>query len=160
MELFLFQSKTKSILFAGFTAGTLDILCAIFILAGGNATGVFRFIAKGAFGDAALRGGLEMIILGMVFHYIIAFSFAAGYFFVSPYIPVIKKQWIISGLCYGIFVWAFMQYLVLPLTYNPPAPFLFSDEWKGILILMIAVGLPISLITHKHYHYSLKPFKD
>lgn len=155
MELFLFRSKTKSIFLAGFTAGTLDILCAIFILAGGNAAGVFRFIAKGALGDTALQGGSEMIVVGVVFHYIIAFSFTAGYFFVSPHISIIKKHRIISGLCYGIFVWAFMQYLVLPLTYNPPGPFSFAGEWKGILILMAAVGLPISLIAHKHY--SLKP---
>ena len=145
------KSKIKPILFAGFLAGTLDILCAIFLLANGNAAGVFRFIVRGALGNAAFEGGVEMIILGAVFHYIIAFCFTISYFIAFPYIPILQKQKIVSGLLYGIFVWAFMQYLVLPLTFNPPDPVTFDTAWKNILILMFAVGLPISLIAHKHY---------
>lgn len=151
MKTSVLQSKVKTILFAGFVAGTLDILCAIFFLANGNAAGVFRFIARGALGDAAFEGGVEMIILGAVFHYIIAFCFTIGYFIAFPYIPILRRQKFISGLLYGIFVWAFMQYIVLPLTHNPPDPVTFDHAWKNILILMLAVGLPISLIIYKHY---------
>lgn len=145
------RSTAKTLLFSGFTAGTLDILCAIIFLADGNAAGVLRFIAKGAMGNAALEGGTGMVLLGAVFHYIIAFCFAAGYFLVFPYIPFLRKQKIVSGLLYGIFIWIFMQYAVLPFTFNPPGPFSFEGSWKNIVILMLAVGLPVSLITHKHY---------
>jgi hypothetical protein len=151
MERTFLQSGTKTILLAGFVAGTLDILCAIFFLANGNAAGVLRFIAKGALGNAALEGGAEMILLGALFHYIIAFCFTVGYFVVFTYIPILKKQKILSGLLYGIFVWAVMQYLVLPLTHNPPGPVSFGNSWKSIVILMLAIGLPIALLIHKHY---------
>ncbi|HLF32900.1 MAG TPA: hypothetical protein VI583_01605 [Cyclobacteriaceae bacterium] len=143
----LFNSPAKTILLAGFIAGTLDILCAIIFLAKGNVAGTFRFIARGALGDAAYQGGFEMILLGAVFHYTIATSFATGYFFVSPLIPVLKKYKIIAGLFYGLFVWTFMRYITLPLSYNHPRPFAFENEWKQMLILMLAVGLPISFIT-------------
>jgi len=144
------RSKTFAILLAGLTAGTLDIIAAIFLLAGGNAAGVFRFIAKGALGDAALTGGGEMIALGALFHYIIAFSFTIGYFLVFPHVSFLRKYRVLSGLLYGIFVWLFMQYLVLPLTHNPPGPFSLEDNWKNIVILMFAVGLPVSLFAHAH----------
>ena len=144
-------SPAKTIFLSGFAAGTLDILCAIFILAGGNAEGVFRFIAKGAVGTAAFEGGPEMIALGALFHYIIALGFAAGYFLVYPLFPVLGRYRIISGLLYGVFIWVFMNYLVLPLTYSPPGPFTIETAWKGILILMLAVGLPVSLITAHYY---------
>lgn len=148
------RSRISAILLAGFTAGTLDILAAIFLLAGGNAAGVFRFIAKGAVGDSAFEGGAEMIALGALFHYIIAFSFTIGYFVAFPMIPFLRKYKIASGVLYGIFVWAFMQYVVLPLTHNPPGPFSLEGNWKNIVILLFAVGLPVSLFAHAHYRRS------
>lgn len=141
------QSRWRALLMAWVIAGTLDILAAIFFLVGGNAAGVFRYIAHGALGDAAYEGGVEMVMLGAVFHYFIAFCFTAGYFFVYPHAAFLRKKVIISGLLYGIFVWSFMHFLVLPLTHNPPAPFSLAGDWKNIVILMFAVGLPVAMIA-------------
>lgn len=154
MKKSILQSRIKAILLAGFVAGTLDILCAIFFLANGDAAGVLRFIAKGALGNAAFEGGTEMIVLGAVFHYIIAFCFTIGYFIAFPHITFLRKQKIISGLLYGVFVWAFMQYIVLPFTHNPPGPVAFNTVWKNVLILMFAIGLPVSFISSKYYSRS------
>lgn len=146
-----FKSKPKAIATAWLIAGTLDILSAIFFLAKGNAVGVLRYIAKGALGPAAMEGGTGVVILGAVIHYTIALCFTIGYFLVFPYVPLLKKYKVLSGLLYGAFVWAFMRYVVLPLTFNPPGPLTFESAWKNIVILMFAIGLPISLIAHKHY---------
>lgn len=125
-------------------AGTMDILSAIFFLAGGNATGVFRYIAHAALGDAAYEGGAGMVVLGAMFHYFIALCFTTGYFVVYPYLPFLKRNRIVSGLLYGIFIWSFMHFLVLPLTHDPPEPFSLSGDWKNIVILMLAVGVPVA----------------
>lgn len=145
------MSKTKTIILTGLLAGTLDILCAIFILANGNAEGVFRFIAQGAFGPAAYEGGAGMIFFGGLFHYLIAFSFTLAYFILSPHIFFLRKRPVAGGLLYGIFVWCFMNYIVLPLSLNPPGAFRIEAAYKNILILMFAVGLPIALMAHKYY---------
>lgn len=147
----VFNSKINTILLAGFIAGMLDILAAIFILAKGNAEGVLRFIAKGAFGDSAMSGGPEMILFGLVFHFIIAYSFTAGYFFIFLRIPALRKSGVLSGLLYGAFIWMFMNFFFLHFTHNPPRPFSIENSWKGIVILMLTVGLPIALITLKYY---------
>lgn len=135
----------------GFFAGTLDILSAIIFLASGHAVAVFRHIAKAALGNSALEGGLPVIILGAIFHYMIAYCFSTGYFLVYPHIPFLKKLNIISGLLYGIYIWAFMNYLVLPLTFDPPNHATFQNSWKSIVILMLAIGMPVSWITRKYY---------
>jgi hypothetical protein len=145
------QSKIKTILRSGLLAGTLDILAAIQILANGNATGTFRYIASGAIGPVAYEGGTGMIVLGIFIHYFIALSFAAGLFFVYPKLALLRKSVLLTGFLYGIFVWAFMQFLVLPLTHTPPGAFSLATHWKGIVILMLAVGLPIAWITHLYY---------
>lgn len=146
----LFKSRTQSILLAWFVASTLDILCAVFLLGGGDAAAVFRYIAQGAFGDVAFQAGPEMVFYGFVFHYVIGFCFTLGYFLMIPHLPFFKNQKIISGLMYGVFVWAFMRFLILPFTYNVPEPLSWEDDWKNILILMLAFGLPIAFLFQKH----------
>ena len=61
------QAIVKNILFSGLIAGTLDISAAILFLANGNAAGVLKYIASGAFGKDAFTGGDEMLAWGVLF---------------------------------------------------------------------------------------------
>ena len=144
-------SALKTILLAGFVAGTLDILSAIIFLGKGNWSVILKYVASGAFGYAAMEGGNEMIAAGLVFHYSIAYSFTLVFFIAARYISFLQKKPVIAGLLYGILVWFIMNYLVLPFTHIPSRPFSFSGAIKNILILMLAIGLPVSLITAKYY---------
>lgn len=62
-------------LLVGIIAGTIDILAAIIVLAGGNIIGTFKYIASGAFGKTALEGSGEMGAWG---EYFITSSPSAG----------------------------------------------------------------------------------
>ena len=148
-------SALKTILLAGLVAGTLDMLAAITVYSlVMNRVTIVRLlqgIAKGAFGDSAFEGGSSMAMAGLGFHFIIAFTFAIFYFLIFPYIPFLKKQRIISGLLYGIFVWCVMNLGVLPLLHIASIPTKWDSIIRGAVILMFFVGLPISLIVSKHY---------
>ncbi len=146
----LFRSKGKSLVLAFLISGTLDILAAVLILAGGNAEAVFRFIAQGAFGQQAYQDGWEMVVWGFVFHYFIAFAFTLTYFLLIPYLRFLRKHPVASGLLYGLLIWCVMNFLVLPLSQNPPPPFSIEGSYLNVLILMTAVGLPVALIAQKH----------
>ena len=110
----------SSIIKTGLIAGTLDLLAAIthyYIQTGKTPEGVFKFIASGAFGSSAFSGGTEMIIAGILLHYLIAFGFTILFFLVYPKL----KQWIapyitITGFVYGILAWCVMNLLVMPLS--------------------------------------------
>ncbi len=147
--------KLKTVALSGFVAGTLDIIAAISIYAvlldRTTAVRILQSIASGIYGKAAFTGGMETTLYGLFFHYSIATSWAAAYFFLFPNISFLQRQRIISGLIYGIVVWLIMNLVVLPFSNVTQGQFTLQGVLTGIGILMVCVGLPISLITHKHF---------
>ncbi|MEZ5426732.1 MAG: hypothetical protein R2747_10730 [Pyrinomonadaceae bacterium] len=150
-----FQTAAGTVLLAGLAAGTLDILAAFLvyslIVANVPPTQILKSIASGVFGKQAFAGGAPMAVCGLFFHYIIALSWALLYFLIFPLIPFFKKQRIVSGLIYGVFVWVMMNLVVLPLSNVNQSPLRLKSALIGAIILMICIGLPISLITHRFY---------
>jgi uncharacterized membrane protein YagU involved in acid resistance len=149
-------SAAKTILTAGFVAGTLDIIAAMVLrsiqVGKVNIIPVLKFIASGMFGKEAFKGGITMAFYGLAFHFIIAFGFAIGYFLAFPHLPFLRKHKIISGLLYGVLVWLIMNLVIVPLSNTPTLPFKFgAGTLIHIAILMCFIGLPVSLITHKYY---------
>jgi hypothetical protein len=148
----------NSIIKAGIIAGTLDITAACissYIRTGGMPAAVFRFIARGAFGEVVKTGGTEMIIAGVLFHYLIAFSFTIAFFLIYPKL----KQWlspyiIITGLAYGLIAWCIMNLIVLPLSKLPQSQPKTSQIITGMLFLMFLIGLPVAIFAKKHYAIS------
>lgn len=150
----IYSSKLKTIIFAGITAGTLDILAAFIntSLKQGKfaAEIVLRFIASGIFGKPAFSGGGEMIAAGLIFHYIIATGFAAAYFIIYNRFLLLKKNYLISGTVYGIIVWIVMNLIIVPISNTPHIPFSFERISVGIIILIICIGWPISFFAERH----------
>lgn len=149
-----YSTLIKNILIAGLAAGTLDILAAIFILAGGNATGTFKYIASGAFGKSALSGGNEMVAWGILFHYLIATSWTALYFILYPRLPILKRNKWINALVYGIIVWSLMNLVVLPMSQITQRPFTWAGVLENMAILSVCIGLPASLLAERYYRKS------
>lgn len=149
------HSAGRTIFLAGFVAGTLDLLTALtvyaWILKKATAIQILQGIASGIFGRDAFTGGWPMAVCGIVFHYFIAFGFTIAYFLVFPYVPFLRRQKIVSGILYGLFAWIFMNLLVLPLSNAHTSKFSWSAALTGAVILMLMIGIPISLIIHKHY---------
>lgn len=150
------RSKTKTILLAGFVAGTFDIIAAIFVYAlilnKTTAIKILQSIASGIFKKDAYSGGSQMAFYGLGLHYLIALIFAWFYFTIYPYVPLLKKSTIISGFLYGIFVWIIMNLIVLPIVF-PVLPEKHFDFplILSITILMFCIGLPIASFTKKYY---------
>jgi hypothetical protein len=135
----------------GLLAGTLDILAAIFLLAGGNAVGTLKFIASGVFGQAALQSGNGMAALGLVFHYVIATSWTAAYFLLYPKLPFLRWNKWLNAIAYGLIAQTVMSRVVLPLSNVPPRPFTLSGFLQNAVILMFCIGLPVALSADRFY---------
>ncbi|GAB3330709.1 hypothetical protein GCM10027299_35800 [Larkinella ripae] len=144
-------SPLKTILLAGLVAGTLDITAAITILGRMNATAVLRYVASGVFGKTAFTAGPEMIWYGLLFHYLIAFSFTLFYYLIFPALPLFRKHKYLSGLLYGGFVWGMMNLVIVPLTNVSRAPLTLESALLNLVILMVCIGLPIALIVHRYF---------
>jgi hypothetical protein len=148
-------SALKTILLAWLTVGCLDLLGAItvysLIMQRVTTMRLLQGIARGALGNSAYEGGIATALAGVGFHFTIALCFTVFYFFIFPYVPFLKKQRIISGLLYGIFVWCVMNLAVLPLLEIANIPTKWDSIIRGALILMFCIGLPISLVVSRYY---------
>ncbi len=147
------KNLAKTIFWAGLLVGTLDIAAAVIqtLIHGGNPMNMLRFIASGAFGANAFEGGTSTALWGVFFHYIIAFSWTILFFLIYPTIKVYLKNSVIIAICYGIFVWLIMNFLVLPISQIQAFPFNFGRALLAAGILIVAIGLPLSLIAKRTF---------
>lgn len=146
----------KTIFLSTLVAGSLDISAACLyyavILHKTSATKILQSIASGTFGKAAYEEGLRTALIGLSLHFFIAFIFAALYFFMFPRLRFLRRNTILAGVVYGIFVWLVMNVIVLPITFNLAPVFAVTNVLPGVIILIIAIGLPVSFITRAYYN--------
>ena len=144
----------RAIGWAGLLAGTLDITAAFVEagLEGRTPVRLLQGIAGGLLGMSSFQGGLTTAALGAFFHFLIAITAAAVFYLASRNLKVLVRHAIPSGLLYGVAVYSFMSYVVLPISaYHikialPPA----AQLIRGVAIHMFMVGLPISLMVRKY----------
>ncbi len=138
---------------AGLLVGTLDISAASlqsYIKTGKGPAGILKYVASGAFGNAAFSGGAGMIICGLLFHYLIALSFTYFFFLIFAKLYSVLKSKFLIALVYGVFMWAFMKFIVVSLSATPKFPFDWMNALIGIAILIICISLPLSFIAYRY----------
>jgi hypothetical protein len=131
----------------GLACGTLDITAA-FIVYGAFGTApvvLLQFIASGALGVRSFDGGAATALLGLAFEYVIAFGAATAYVLAGRAFPVLVRSAVVCGVLYGIFVYWFMNLVVVRLSAAPKQPFSLKLTAVGIAIHIVCVGLPIAL---------------
>ena len=88
-----------------------------------------------------------MIFIGLAFHYIVAMSYTLFFFWLVQKFPSLLKIKILTAIGYSIFMWAFMEFVVLPLTKIPHRPIVLNNALIAIAILVICIGLPITYMA-------------
>ncbi|MBB6237742.1 putative membrane protein YagU involved in acid resistance [Pedobacter sp. AK013] len=141
----------KKVLLIALIAGTLDGTAAVIFLGKMNFMKVFQYISSAIMGPEAFAGGIKTALIGLAFHYFIAFSFTLVFTIASTKTPVLRKNIILSGIIYGIVVWTIMPLLIVPLTKIPAAPFHYERAILNVVILIFCIGLPISYLTSKKF---------
>ena len=140
-----------AIFWGGLLCGVFDIAYAFaeWALRGVPPIRILQAIASGILGPASFRGGLTTAIFGLSLHFLIAFTAAAVYYFASQILIFMKRQAVLTGLLYGIAVYCFMHYAVIPLSALRRRPFDVLFDSLEIVEHMLLVGLPIALATRK-----------
>jgi hypothetical protein len=140
------------ILTGGLIAGTLDIIAAIVIYAfrGVSPVRILQSVASGLLGPSAFTGGAGTAALGLALHFFIATTAAAVYFFASLKLPMLVRKAGTWGALYGVAVWAFMQFVVLPLSAVRKQPFNAEMALIMIVVHIVCVGLPIAFAARRY----------
>jgi hypothetical protein len=140
----------KTYLVTASVVGVLDITYAIlfsYFRSGTSPQRLLQSVAAGWFGrDAAFAGGWATAAAGLAFHFFIAFSITAIFFFAASRLPALVRNALISGPLYGIGVYCVMNYVVIPLSRIGPRPFPPASVFiSGVLVHMFLIGLPIAI---------------
>ena len=139
-----------TIALAGLIAGILDITSA-FVIAGIKGTGSLRMlqgIASGLLAQRSFEGGMATAGLGLAIHFLIAFTAAAVFYAASRKLSSLTQHAVVSGLLYGIAVYIFMYWIVVPLAF-PTARHSMSRDVTAVIIHIVLIGLPISLVVRR-----------
>ena len=143
-----------AILIGGLLAGTLDLTYAI-VFSGSHgvpAMRVMQSVASGWLGSAAYEGGVPTAILGVLSHYFIMFCAAAVFFAASRRFDFLVRRPVISGVVFGLIMYAVMTLVVLPLSALPNYKVKFTDPVlvsANLFVHMFFVGVPISLAVRR-----------
>ena len=140
---------------AGLIVGTLDILAAFiqyYINTQKNPLIVLKFIASGVFGNAAFKGGYGMMLMGLLFHFIIAFACAAVFFILYPKLKFLRYSHVLNSLIIALTAWAVTTQIIVPISNVPKAgSFDLTRAAIAIGILFFCIGLPISVLAKKYF---------
>jgi hypothetical protein len=142
----------QPIFWGGLIAGTLDLTAACvtaWLRAGVGPVRVMQSVASGVLGAASFTGGAKTAVLGVALHFLIATVATAVFYFTGRKLRFLVERPILVGLLYGVAVYVFMNFVVVPLSAVPPRPATLSGRIIGLLIIMFCIGLPIAAIVRR-----------
>lgn len=149
------KSFAKTVLLTGLLVGTLDLTAAYvhqYVKTGKFADKMLYYIAGGGLGlETSMQGGFWIGLLGLFFHFFIAFSFTLLFFLAYPKIKLLRYNPYIVGFLYGYFIGTFMALVVLRLSALPDPVIKFPNVLIGWTILSAAIGIPVALIARWYY---------
>ncbi|HEY1966104.1 MAG TPA: hypothetical protein VGG59_14285 [Acidobacteriaceae bacterium] len=141
----------SAILAAGLLCGAMDITTAFLTWApkGVSPCRLLQGIASGLLGPDAFRGGWATVALGLVLHFLIAFTAAAIFYAASRRILALLHHPWLAGIGYALVVYAFMYWVVMPLSRLRRGPVTLPYTVTAIVTHVLCVGLPISLVIQR-----------
>jgi hypothetical protein len=149
----------KSLLATALVAGTIAAVVELIpvlgiqsVALGVSPTRVFQSIASGLLGKAAYTGGLSAAAAGAGLHWLISVLAALTFAWVAVRWRDLIRHPVLSGLGYGVIVFAIMAAIVVPLSaaaFKPNTnPTLMA---VSMAVHMVFFGLPIALATRCRY---------
>lgn len=146
------MKRAAPALFTGaFIVGTLDLLFAIgfWFPKGVAPIRILQSIAAGVLGRASFSGGAQTAILGGLLHYFIAFVIVLVYWLAARRIEILQRQPLLFGALYGVGVYLFMNYVVIPLSAAKPSRFNLVWVVASVIVHMFLIGVPAAIAARK-----------
>lgn len=133
----------RAVVWGGLAAGVGDSLLAL-LLYRVPLVVIYQSVASGLLGRGAHRGGVATAALGLFLHFFIATVAALVYTAAGRRLPLLVTRPVPCGLGFGVAVYFFMKYLVLPLS---AVPRLTGFDLRAMVGHALLVGLPIALFA-------------
>lgn len=141
----------RAIVWGGVACAFLDGIAASvqFGLKGIKPLYVWQGVASGLLGERAFREGWASGGLGLLLHFVIAFSVATVFVEACLQLPFLAGAYWISGPLYGVIVFLVMNLAVVPLSRRPQRPASSEVMFVQLIIHVLFVGLPIAMAANR-----------
>src|SRR5437879_8076838 len=109
------SNSLLAVVWGGLASGVLDITAALIVYGylGAKPLRLLQGIAGGLLGPRAYSGGIATALLGLLCHFVIAFSAAAVYVAASRVTPFLVRHAVLCGALFGIAVFFFLSRVVV-----------------------------------------------
>ena len=135
----------------------VDALVAYKLAYGMSPLAIYQFVASGLLGQGAYAGGVPAALLGLLVHFLIAFTAAAVFVLASERLPRLRREAVAWGLGYGLVVFLVMGFVVIPLSRIPPSTPTLALLLNGVIGHALLVGLPIALAARCYLGRPARP---
>ena len=137
---------------AALVVGTLDIAEVMIVswLRGNAPLKILQAIASGIYGKAAYAGGTRTILIGLALHFFIAAVVVAVYFLASRKLAILNRHPVLTGAIYGVGVYLFMNFVVLPLAGMAPK-FTTFGVVNQLFCHIVLIGITTGLFARGQY---------
>jgi len=154
------SGRMQAIVAGGLVVAVLDAVDALVaykLAFGMSPLAIYQFVASGLLGQGAYAGGVPAALLGLLVHFLIAFSAAAVFVLASERLPRLREDAVPWGLAYGVVVFGVMGFVVIPLSRIPPSTPTLPLLLNGVIGHALLVGLPIALAARRYIGRSARP---
>ena len=143
----------KPIVVAGIACGVLDFSAACitwWLRAGVRPYRIGQSIASGLLGPKSFQSGITTALLGVAIHFLIAFTAATVFYLASRKLRFMTEHFLVAGALYGVAVYTFMYWVVMPLSAVRRGPFSLQLTLLAIVTHIFCVGLPVAIAVRKY----------
>jgi hypothetical protein len=154
------SGRIQAIAVGGLAVGVLDAVDALVaykLAYGMSPLAIYQFVASGLLGQQAYAGGVPAALLGLLVHFLIAFTAAAVFVLASERLPRLRREAVAWGLSYGVVVFLVMGFLVIPASRIPPSTPTLPLLLNGVIGHALLVGLPIALAARRYLGRPARP---
>ena len=118
------------------------------VAAGVGPMRILQSIGAGLLGEASFAGGWRSAAIGAAAHGVIATCMVGAYVFAAPRLPVLVRQPLRWGAGYGLFLYALMNFAVVPLSAAPrndlPAAWVAAS-----VVVHVLIGIACALLARR-----------
>jgi uncharacterized membrane protein len=145
------STVVPAIAIGGLIVGILDITSAFITwwCKGVRPVRGLQGIAAGLLGSQSFQGGVATAGLGLTIHFFVAFMVVIVFYVASRKFQFLTRHAVVSGLLYGVVVYLFMYWFVLPNVF-PKFRHSISSDVLAVVVHMVLIGLPTALVVRRY----------
>ena len=120
------------------------------IAAGVGPMRILQSIGAGLLGEASFAGGWRSVAIGAAAHGFIAICMVGAYVFAAARLPVLVRQPLRWGAAYGLFLYALMNFVVVPLSAAPRNDL--PVAWVAASVVVhVLIGIACALLARRAF---------